>query len=85
MNPMSDVPEKIGRAIQTLPAPAQAELAQFSDCLQYKYGELQPTVVSLANLWADIDINIEQRDVQQLRQELSTQLEVAFQDNELSG
>jgi hypothetical protein len=85
MNTLSAPPEQIEQAIRALPPSAQVELAQFIDYLRFKYGNPEPTVVTLAGLWADVELNISQDDVRQLREDLSSRLITRFSEHELPG
>ena len=77
--------EEIREAIEILPAPAYAELAQFIDYLKFKYGRQEATNVALEGLWAGVDFRITQEDVRRLRERISTQLIQRLADDESPG
>ena len=66
---------ELEKTIESLPPPAQRELAEFIGYLQYKH-RLDPSgeVVKLGGLWADIDFDVTDEDVRALRQQVSRQL-----------
>ena len=79
------VPDQIEQAIRELPPLAQQELAQFIGYLRYKYSDAEPTILALEGLWADVDFNVSQEDVRQLREEVSSRLIARFAEHELPG
>ena len=78
------VPNQIEQAIRELPPLAQVELAQFIDYLRYKYVDSGSTVLALEGLWADVDFDVSQEDVRQLREDVSSKLIARFEHHELS-
>ncbi len=83
MNTLLSPPEQIEQAIRALPPPAQIELAQFIDYLHFKYSNVEPTVISLAGLWSDLDFDVTQDDVRQLREDISSRLTTRYSEREL--
>jgi hypothetical protein len=66
---------ELDEVIRTLPPVAQRELADFVDYLQYKHRlEQSGPVVTLGGLWADIDFDVTDEDVRNLRQQVSRRL-----------
>lgn len=63
------------QAIESLPPKSLDELAQFVDYLAHKYQVPQGRrVVALSGLWKDLDFDVEDGDVRELRQKVSAQL-----------
>ena len=66
--------EKAEKIINNLPPTAYDELLVFLDYLQYKYQNEQPAEnIKLAGLWADLDFDVSDDDVRQLRQQITHQ------------
>ena len=64
--------EKAEKIINNLPPTAYNELLVFLDYLQYKYQREQPAKnIKLAGLWADLDFDVSDEDVRQLRQQIT--------------
>lgn len=72
MVPIPFMQERAEKIINSLPPTAYDELLVFLDYLQYKYQQEQPAKnIKLAGLWADLDFNVSDEDVRQLRQQIT--------------
>lgn len=85
MTTLSIAPEQIEQAIRELPLSAQMELAQFIGYLRYKYSDTEPSLLALEGLWADVDFDVNQEDIRQLREDISLRLTGRFANHELPG
>ena len=85
MDRFSTPTESIKQVVETLPAPARVELAQFIDYLRYKYGELEPSSVVLEGLWAGIDFDVDDAGVRELRAKISAEAVGRLTGDELPG
>ena len=71
---MIEYPE-LEKVLQSLPSVAQRELLDFLGYLQYKYRlDQSRPVLRLGGLWADVDFDVDDEDVRNLRREITLQL-----------
>lgn len=69
---MTEHPE-LDKAIESLPVAARKELMDFLTYLQQKYRPDAATA-KLGGLWVGLDFDVDDSDLRELRQEVTTQL-----------
>jgi len=78
--------QRVYQALEELPPESFEELVDFLDFLKFKY-ERKPSgkVVALGGLWKDLEFDVSDEEIRELRREVTSQVLKKVQSNGISG